>query len=141
MKFSKATDYGLLLLIDLAKLQDDSAFTSVRQVARSKGISERFLAHIVKDLGNAGIVACRRGTNGGIRLARPASEISLAEVVEALEGPIELFDCQRMPKLCAHEDVCSLRSFWNGVRDQLVGSLAGAKLGDFASVQWVPSPA
>jgi len=63
MKFSKATDYGLLLLIDLAKLEDDSAFTSVRQVARNKGISERFLAHIVKDLGNAGIVAMTRAAS------------------------------------------------------------------------------
>ena len=140
MKFSKATDYGLLLLIDLAKLGVDEV-TSVRRVAHSKGISERFLANIVHDLANAGIVTSRRGTRGGIRLARPSSEISLADVIEALEGPIELFDCQRMPNLCQHEDLCSLRSFWNGLREQVRGSLAGAKIGDFAHIQWVSSPA
>ncbi|MFN7951563.1 MAG: Rrf2 family transcriptional regulator [bacterium] len=136
MKFSKATDYGLLLLIDLAKLSNGE-FTSVRQVARSKGISERFLGSIVRELANAGILSSRRGTNGGIRLAKPSSEISLADVIEALEGPIELFDCQRLPNLCQHEDLCSLRTFWNGLRDELRGSLAGAKIGDFAHIQWV----
>ncbi len=136
MKFSKATDYGLLLLIDLAKL-GHGEYTSVRQVARSKGISERFLSSIVRELANAGILSSRRGTNGGIRLARPSNEISLADVIEALEGPIELFDCQRLPNLCQHEDLCSLRTFWNGLRAQLHGSLAGAKIGDFTHIRWV----
>ena len=136
MKFSKATDYGLLLLIDLAKL-GHGEYTSVRRVARSKGISERFLSSIVRELANAGILSSRRGSNGGIRLARPSNEISLADVIVALEGPIELFDCQRLPNLCQHEDLCSLRTFWNGLREQLHGSLAGAKIGDFAHIQWV----
>ena len=132
MRFSKATDYGLLLVIHLAKL-DEGERTSVRSVASTCNISERFLANIVAQLSTAGIVCSRRGAGGGIWLARPSEDISLRDVIEVLEGPLELFDCQRIPSLCQQEDACTMKRFWNEVRDGLMSTLGHAKLCDFAN--------
>ncbi|MCA9773954.1 MAG: Rrf2 family transcriptional regulator [Myxococcales bacterium] len=137
MKLTKETDYGLLLLTHLAELAPMET-VSVRQVAEHYGLSERFLANIVHKLANVKIVHSRRGANGGIRLGRPSSEVTVREVVEALEGPIELFTCESDIHPCEHTELCTMREFWGSVQHDLLGRLERTTVSDFARRQAEP---
>lgn len=87
--------HGLLWLVD------DGRALSSREIAEIQGISPSFLAKIFPKLEKAGIVAASEGVRGGYRLARPASEISFLEIVDAIEGDKPLFDCQEVRGRCA----------------------------------------
>ena len=89
MKFSAKTRYGLLALMDMAVHQEAGAMTrlTTREIAAHQGIPERFLEQQITALKNAGIVVSQRGASGGCYLARRAEEITVLQVIEALEGP------------------------------------------------------
>ncbi len=88
--------HGLLWLVD----QDGKALSG-REIAEIQGISPSFLAKIFPKLEKAGIVAASEGVRGGYRLARPAADISFLDIVDAIEGPKPLFDCQEVRERCA----------------------------------------
>jgi Rrf2 family cysteine metabolism transcriptional repressor len=90
VKFSKKTEYGLLALIDMANHQQQTAGSrlTTHDIAARQGIPERFLEQQITALRNAGLVHSHRGAAGGCLLARRPEEISVVEVVEALEGAI-----------------------------------------------------
>ncbi|MHB1341680.1 MAG: RrF2 family transcriptional regulator [Coriobacteriia bacterium] len=87
MRVSQRLDYGVRMLVALAGLEGDDR-APVGQLAASLGMPRRFLEQQMTALGKAGIVACRRGTGGGCALGRPADQISVEEVVRALEGDV-----------------------------------------------------
>lgn len=87
MKFSHATIYGLRALVHMAE-QKDNGLQASHNVARAEGIPERFLLKVLRPLVNARVVDSLKGPNGGYCLARPPAEITLLEVVEAIEGPV-----------------------------------------------------
>ena len=93
MKFSAKTRYGLLALMDMAAQQEagNTARLTTREIAGRQGIPERFLEQQITALKNAGLVISHRGASGGCSLARRAEEITVLQVIEALEGsPLEL---------------------------------------------------
>ena len=87
MRFSVKTEYGLRVLIELATLENGVSIPA-RQIAARQHIPQRFLEQQVTALRKAGLVNSRRGAGGGCALARPADRITVAEAIEALEGPI-----------------------------------------------------
>ena len=87
MRFNRAVQYGIEGLSVLARA-DRRRSTMLREISRATAISEAFLAKIFQKLVRSGLVRSRRGFRGGFFLARPASQITLREVIEALEGPI-----------------------------------------------------
>ena len=89
MQLTRGVEYGIEGVLYLAR-QGGNEATFVREVSRATAIPETFLAKIFQRLANKGLVRSRRGFRGGFRLARPARRINLREIVEALEGPIEL---------------------------------------------------
>lgn len=91
MKLTRYTDYALRVMIHLATRGDDLA--SIRQIAATYGISQNHLMKIVQDLGHAGFIQTIRGRNGGLRLARPADQITLGALVRHTEGNCALIDC------------------------------------------------
>jgi Rrf2 family protein len=91
LTFSRKMDYTLVALAELARNAD--ATTSVRDLADRLRVPTRLLANILSELKRRGVVASTRGTNGGYSLARPADAINLAELIEAIEGPVRLALC------------------------------------------------
>ncbi len=123
MKLSRRADYGMRLILDLAALEDGER-TSSREVARRKVIPLPFLNKIIPQLAIAGLVETQRGTNGGIRLACPAGQISMKDVLEALEGPIVLNHCLTHPQECPLQGLCPVCDVWQEVQTQVSTTLA-----------------
>ena len=86
MPFRAKTEYGLLALLELAPLQSTGEVLQVAEIAQRQNIPDRYLEQMLTDLRKAGILRSIRGPRGGYQLARPASELTIAEVVACLEG-------------------------------------------------------
>jgi Rrf2 family protein len=89
VKLSNKGRYGVRALFDIA-FHNDGRPTQIREIAERELIPMRFLEQIFQDLKRAGIIGSKRGPRGGYHLARPAAEISLGDVIRALEGPVAL---------------------------------------------------
>lgn len=129
MKLTRATDYALILLSHLARLEPGMN-TSVKKIAMCSGVPKRFLAIIVHRLSTLGMIISVKGMNGGIRLGRPSSKITLRDVVEAIEGPIGFVECQKQVGLCQLEDNCSTKPFWDAVHENILKSLSATTIED-----------
>ncbi len=110
MKISAKAEYACLATIALAHRRPDDPPLRVRQIAESHGIPERYLVQILIQLKGAGLVFSTRGASGGYRLARPAEQISLGEVLTAIDGPGEPFREAGAPAARA------LASVWEHIR-------------------------
>jgi Rrf2 family transcriptional regulator, cysteine metabolism repressor len=87
MKLSAKAEYACLAVLALARHRPDDPPVRIREIAETHGIPERYLVQILLQLKGAGLVVSTRGASGGYRLARPAEEISLGEVLTAIDGP------------------------------------------------------
>lgn len=126
---SRASDYALLLLMYLAALPKDET-ASVKKIAVHHKLSLRFLANIANKLTIARLVIAQRGIGGGMKLARSADEISVRNVIEAVEGPIQTMFCQNTHELCSHEALCHMKNFWDEIQDDVMTRLSEKKIGD-----------
>jgi Rrf2 family protein len=102
MLVTREADYAIRCVLEVAK----HGRISAAEVARIRSISPTFLGKIVQTLAKAGILSTRRGVGGGISLAVPPEEITLLQVIEAVEGPIALNDCLGPQPQCLHVDAC-----------------------------------
>lgn len=126
---SRATDYALLLVMYLAALPPDQS-ASARQVAQYHKLSLRFLANIANKLSIARLVISHRGVGGGMKLVKPGNKISLREVIEAVDGPIQTMFCQNTHELCSHEALCHMKLFWDRLQGDVVAKLSKTSVGD-----------
>jgi Rrf2 family iron-sulfur cluster assembly transcriptional regulator len=127
MKLTRGTDYGILGILYLA-MQPFEKVTLLYEIAKSQAIPESYLAKIFQDLSKEGLVRSRRGAKGGFCLARPASEITLRQVVEALQGPISLNRCLDIREGCEHMETCAVASVLRKAQAQLLETLDAATL-------------
>jgi Rrf2 family protein len=144
MLFSTKAEYGVRLMVELGRVGPDSTPISLSTVAEAERLPLSYLEHLVAKLRKAGLVASTRGAHGGYRLAKPAEEITMDSVVEALEGQIAPMECfHETPEgkvLCSHEDdgdrACATKLLWTRVQGGVTKALAGttlAELVEFAS--------
>jgi Rrf2 family protein len=125
MQITRQADYAVRAVLYLARLgPDHRAATSA--IAKDQSIPPSFLAKIVSQLSVAGLLQTSRGARGGVSLARPAEEISLLEVVEAIDGPILLNECVANNGNCEFRDSCPMRPIWVETQANLVGRLNAA---------------
>ena len=103
LKFSRKVDYGLILL---SKLRNEPSSASAREIAARYRLPLPMVANILKQLTSAGILVSTRGAQGGYELARDPAQISLADVVRALEGPISVVDCTSEHLNCRFSAFC-----------------------------------
>ena len=122
MEISRRTDYGVRVIIDLASLPGDGR-ASTSEIADRQNIPAPFLAKIISQLSLSGLVYTYRGSGGGVSLARPASEISLLEVIEALDGPLRLNRCTIEPDACPENGHCPVHHIWNQAQTDLTSLL------------------
>ena len=131
LRLSKKTDYGLLALQHLAT-EAFTAGASARTIAERYDIPVELLAKILQQLARLGFVAAQKGAHGGYHLARPAGAISLAEVVEAIDGPLAITACGRKDDQCDQFAGCTVRDPLSRVRDRIVTVLRTTTVADMA---------
>lgn len=119
MKLSTKGKYGLRALIDLAQYSEQEA-VSINSIAVRQNISERYLEQLVAKLKKAGLVTSVRGALGGYRLARPASDISVGDVLRALEGDIRAVTCSAgTGEGCKSEELCVTKYVWQRINESI----------------------
>lgn len=109
LKLSKKVDYGLMSLMHLAQRTERSSW-SAREISENYDIPLELLAKILQKLVQKGLLASHAGIHGGYSLGRPASRISAAEVIEAIEGPLSLSNCVSDEGVCGQFEKCNLKS-------------------------------
>lgn len=128
LRISKLTDYGTVLLAHLAA--DEHSIRSAADVAGATGIALPTVSKLLKLLARAGLVTSTRGSNGGYQLAREASRISAADVIDALEGPVSITECSSSDSRCEHEGVCSVGGAWQNINVAIRAALEEVSLRD-----------
>ena len=135
MMFSTKAEYGVRVMAHLAKRDDDQP-VSLGSIADAEGLPLAYLEHLVQRLRRAELVESRRGAHGGYTLARAANEISMAEVVAALEGDIAPIECITADAdgglTCAREgsEPCPTKLLWTRVQGSIVRTLTDMTLDD-----------
>jgi Rrf2 family cysteine metabolism transcriptional repressor len=140
MMFSTRAEYGVRVMVELARRGTDAenGCVSLSEIADGDGLPLAYLEHLAARLRKAGLIESRRGARGGYLLARPAEEISMAEVVEALEGSIAPIECISEGAdghlVCTRETetdhVCPTKLLWTRVRGSVVRTLEETRLSD-----------
>jgi Rrf2 family protein len=110
---SRQTDYAARLVLHLAAL-DEGTQVSIAEISKLRLLPVAFVRRLVGSLVKAGVLLTARGSGGGIRLGRPASEISLLDVVNAVEGGIVLNQCLDGGHICPLSDGCPVQTAWSG---------------------------
>lgn len=108
LRLSRETDYGLLAMMYIAA-RSEGAPAYRREIASHYNIPPEFLAKVLQKLSRRGLIRSFRGTQGGYLLARTPETITLADVVEAVDGPMSLVDCQRDGCACPQEEACTVQ--------------------------------
>jgi len=111
LQVSRKVDYALRAMIYLATLPE-GVREPLQEVATKNDIPKDFLAKILKTLADEGLVTALRGPHGGVSIGRSASQISFLEVIEAVDGPVQLNVCLDETKGCSLADSCSMQSVW-----------------------------
>lgn len=130
MQISTRGRYGLRAMVDLA-LHATEGPMALRVIAERQGISESYLEQVFTSLRKTGLVRASRGSQGGYELSRPAGEITVGEILRALEGPIVPVHCVGDSR-CEREKNCITRSFWEELRDKINEFLDSASLQDLS---------
>ena len=130
MRVSAKADYAIRAAVELAAAGDGPVKGD--RIAKAQGIPPNFLENILADLRNAGIVGSRRGAEGGYWLARPADEVSLADVFRAVDGPLANVRGVRSDQLSYEGSAEALADVWVAVRASLRGVLEQVTLADVA---------
>jgi Rrf2 family protein len=143
MLFSTKAEYGVRLMVELGRRAsghpaDEAEPVALSAVAEAEILPLSYLEHLVAKLRQVGLVTSVRGAHGGYRLARPAAEIEMLDVVQALEGPIAPMECfHDEPEgrvLCSHESdgdrACATKLLWTRVHGGITKALARTTLAD-----------
>jgi len=138
VRVSAKTDYALRAALELAAAPDDKPVKGER-IATAQAIPLRFLENILMQLRHAGLVDSRRGAEGGYRLARPATEVTLADVIRAIDGPLAGVSGVRPEALGFNGVAEPMRDIWIAVRASLRGVLEQVTLADIVSGELPPN--
>lgn len=131
-RLNRLTDYGVVVMTQMA--QDRPGTVTAQQIAASLGLPLPTVAKLLNALTRGGLVTSQRGASGGYRLSRAPAEISVAAIIQALEGPIALTACVHgSDEQCEVESLCPMSGNWNRVNEAIRGALDGVSLADMAS--------
>ncbi|MDD5368968.1 MAG: Rrf2 family transcriptional regulator [Anaerolineaceae bacterium] len=132
MQITRQADYALRAMLYLARLEPNQR-AATSQIAEDQHIPPSFLAKIISQLSIAGLIHTSRGARGGVSLAHTAGEVSILEVVEAIDGPITLNECTEDGSACPFTDDCPLRPLWCDTQSELVTRLRNTSFADFVT--------
>lgn len=121
---------AVILMSELARTYDDGVYRSLQDIARTMGLSEGYLEEIASVLKRAGLIEGRQGPKGGYCLARLPQQISLEEILTALEGPVQLVDCQNKNMSCPVHEKCSSKRIWKILQETIQKTLQATTLAE-----------
>jgi FeS assembly SUF system regulator len=136
LRLSKLTDYGTVAMAHIASEPD--RIHAAAELAAAIAMPVPTASKILKMLANGGLLHSVRGPKGGYMLARPAVKISIAEVIDAMEGPIALTECSATTGLCSQEGSCSIEANWQRINRVIRDALVRMTLADLAQPSFRP---
>jgi Rrf2 family protein len=132
MQITRQADYAVRAVLHLARV-GSAERSATSTVAKEQNIPPSFLAKIISQLSIAGLLHTSRGARGGVTLAREPKDITLLEVIEAIDGPIQLNECIGNNGVCTFEENCPIRPVWCDAQDELVTRLKSTNFADMLS--------
>jgi Rrf2 family cysteine metabolism transcriptional repressor len=129
MTVSTKTRYGFRFMINLA-LRYGNGIVQIKEVAERESISIKYLEHIASILKLSGLIKVERGPKGGYYLSRKPSEITSCQIMEVLEGSLQLLDCTENDEPCKLKDRCAMTGFWGDLSDSIKKFLDNITLED-----------
>lgn len=134
MRLSSLADYAVVMMTAAARHCGVSGRLNATLIAEETGIPLPTVQKLVSRLSAASLIESTRGTGGGFRLSRPAAAISLADIIEAVEGPIAMTACVDTGRHeCQIEENCRVKPHWNAVNGAVKGALAGVSLASLSA--------
>jgi FeS assembly SUF system regulator len=130
LRISKLTDYAILMMVEMTR---DGGMLSAHALAERVHVETPTASKVLKLLAGQGLLESFRGANGGYRVKREASEISVAEVIAAIEGPIAMTECSVEEGLCSQEDQCELRGNWQRISLAVAQALREVSLAEMSA--------
>ena len=132
MRINTRVRYAIRMMADMAK-HGHGEPVALRDVAARQNLPKMYLSQLMAPLKSAGLIKSFWGNRGGYVLNRPASEITLLDIIEAVEGPIALLDCVLDPELCERSDYCECIGVWQTINESIVATLQHYTLADLVS--------
>ena len=126
LRISRLTDYGTMVLAELAAQQPQ--LRSAGQLAETTRIGHPTVSKLLKSLARAGLVSSERGSHGGYTLARPARQITAADIIDALEGPLSITECSSHDSQCDFEAWCHVGTAWQQINERIRNALGEVSL-------------
>jgi FeS assembly SUF system regulator len=130
LRISKLTDYAILIMVELSR---DGEMLSAHSLAERIRVEVPTASKVLKLLVGGGLLDSFRGVNGGYRVNRQAGDISVAEVIAAIEGPIAMTECSIEEGLCSQEDSCELRGNWQRISLAVADALQQVTLAEMGA--------
>ncbi len=140
-KLNRLTDYAVVVMSQMARRLDE--VRTAPQIAQDTGVPLPTVAKLLNTLAHGQLITSRRGASGGYSLVRPAEDITVAEIIQALEGPIALTACvEGSGNGCEVESLCPMRGNWNKVNRAIHAALSNVTLADMAigDLPFAPPP-
>jgi len=131
MQITRASDYAVRVMVHLASAPHGHKYP-LNELATVTGVQESFLSKILQRLVHQGMLVSQRGSGGGFLLNRPPAEVSLLDVVEAIEGPTQLNHCVGEAGHCARKDWCGVNPTWERAQKALTQVLGGVSIAQLA---------
>lgn len=134
MKISTRGRYGLRAMVDIAAHTDDGKCVALSGVAKRQNISESYLEQLVSALKKAGLLKSIRGAQGGYELGKTPEEITVGDILQAIEGPMTLVDCEAKSDTCSHGDChkCATKDVWEKLSNSIMDTANGITLKQLA---------
>ena len=138
LRLSKKADYALMAMKHLAT-HSDVASTSARAIAEEYNIPLELMAKVLQKLARRGLLASHQGTRGGYTLSKATTSISVADIIEAIDGPLTVTACSTEDEQCEQFNRCNVRDPLWRIKDRIIAALATVSLAEIASEVPLPS--
>jgi Rrf2 family protein len=132
LRLSKKADYALMAMKHLA-VRTDAASASAREIAEQYDIPVELMAKVLQQLARRGLLTSHQGTRGGYQLSKPTTAISVADIIQAIDGPLTMTSCSTEDEQCEQFTKCNVRDPLWRIKDRIVAALATCSLAEIAS--------
>ena len=133
LRLSKKADYALIAMKHLAQMAGQGASSSAREIAELYDVPIEMLAKVLQRLVRSGLLESHQGTRGGYQLARPAERISVADVIQAVDGPLRVTACSTDDEECDQFEKCSVRDPLWRIKERILKTLESSTLAEIAA--------
>ena len=141
LRLSKKADYALMAMKHLARKPDASASTSAREIAEQYDIPIELMAKVLQRLARSGLLTSHQGTRGGYTLSRETASISVADIIQAIDGPLTVTACSTDDEQCEQFMKCNIRDPLWKIKDRILSALAECSLTEISTDVPIPEPA